>query len=103
MKIYLAIPYTGIEKASFIVANRIAGFLMEDGHIVYSSISHSHPIAIENNLYTFWDFWKKQDEEFIKWCDEVHVIKLDGLWRKSKGVQAEIALAKKYNKKVKFI
>ena len=44
MKIYLAIPYTGIEEESFNIANKVAARLIEDGHIVVSPISHSHSI-----------------------------------------------------------
>ena len=92
-----------MEAESFKIANRYAASLILKGHIVYSSISHSHPIAEEYNLTKNWDFWKKQDQEFIKWCDKIYIIKLNGEWKKSKGVRAEIKLAKKYGKKVVFI
>jgi hypothetical protein len=102
-KIYLAIPYTGMENASFIKANRIAAKLIKQGNIVYSAISMSHPIAIQNELPEDWNFWQKQDEAFIQWCDEVHIIKLNGRWKQSTGVLAEIGLANKYHKIIKFI
>ena len=107
MKIYLAIPYTGMENVSFIKANRVAAKLIKQGNIVYSAISMSHPIAIQNDLPEGWSFWKNQDYalvcEFVRWSDEVHIVEMNGLWEKSEGVLAEIKLAKKYNKPIKFI
>lgn len=111
-KIYLAIPYTGIENQSFKIANEVAAKLMQDDIIVFSPISHSHSISMENELPTSWEFWKKQDEEFIKWCDELYVIVPHiteehllnmMLVDKSTGVNAEIAIAKKLNKKRRYL
>jgi hypothetical protein len=101
-KIYLAIPYTGQEKKSFKIANRIAGQLMNDGNIVFSPISHTHPIAIECGLPKEWEYWKDFDEIFIDWCDEIYIVTLDN-WQKSKGVMAEIDIANKKRKPIKYI
>ena len=54
MKIYLAIPYSGIEEESFAVANKITAHLMYQGHIVFSPISMNHMIAKEYGLPTSW-------------------------------------------------
>lgn len=107
-KVYLAIPYSGIEEESFKIANEVASILMKDGKtIVYSPISHNHPIAKAHGLPTGWDFWKQFDTEFIQWCDEVIVILLHNqeqlelgypLHNNSKGVQAEMLIAKGLNK-----
>ena len=43
-KIYLAIPFSGIEEKSFKAATEIAGLLISKGYIVFSPITHSHPI-----------------------------------------------------------
>ena len=102
MKIYLAIPYTGNEIKSFQTANLVAGLLMNQGHIVLSPISHTHPIAQECDLPKEWGFWKKQDESFIGWCDELHIVKLNG-YENSTGVNAEIEIAKTLGKPVKYI
>ena len=102
MKIYLAIPYTGNENESFRMANHIAGALMQKGHIVFSPISHTHPIAIECDLPGGWDYWKKFDEAFISFCDLVYVIALPG-YEKSRGVSAEIEIAKQLGKPIKYI
>ena len=102
MKIYLAIPYTGIEEESFNVANKVAAKLMSEGHIVFSPISHTHPIALAGNLPKGWDYWKTFDECFIEWCDELHIVqmKIDGDAKiaRSTGVNAEIEIAKRLGK-----
>lgn len=107
-KIYLAIPYSNVDKElSFKVANIIAARLMNKGFIVFSPISHSHSIAEHCGLPTSWEFWKTQDKAFIEWCDEVHVIILgkDGFnyIDNSKGVQGEIQVANKFHKPIKYI
>ena len=102
LKIYLALPYTGKEEESFVIANKIAAKLMNEGHLVFSPISHSHPIATQCSIPGDWNFWKAFDESFISWCDQVMIIPLIG-WQESKGVTAEIAIAKAMNKPVSFI
>ena len=49
-KLYLALPYSGQENYSFRKANYQAGMLMDQGYVVYSPISHTHPIALECHL-----------------------------------------------------
>jgi len=75
---------------------------MKKGNIVYAPISHSHPIAVQCNLPKTWDYWKDVDEAFIGWCDELWVVMLDG-FKESKGVNAEIEIALRLNKKIRFI
>jgi hypothetical protein len=105
MKIYLAIPYSGMADESFRIANEVSSKLMNEGHIVFSPISHSHPIAIAHNLPTDWEFWKKFDESFIEWCDELWVVIIGEngyeLCNKSKGVTAEMQIAKGYGKQIR--
>lgn len=102
MKIYLAIPYSGMERESFILANHVAAKLMREGHIVYSPISHAHPIAMQERLPTGWKYWAKTDGEFIRWCDKVCVIMKKG-WQKSKGVRAELKLASTLKKGIAYL
>lgn len=106
MKIYLACPYsherltTRIDR--FYEANDYAAQLMKQGHIVFSPISHSHPIAIQCDLPGDFGFWEEFDRSFIEWCDQLFVVRLDG-WKESIGVQAEIKIAKELGKKVMYI
>ena len=90
--IYLAVPYTRMEDESFEAVTAYAGKLMEAGEVVYSPITHSHPIALVSNLPGSWDYWEKVDTEFISMCDNLIVLCLDG-WERSTGVQAEIKIA----------
>ena len=107
MKIYLALPYSGFEEESFEVANKIAAKLMAEGHIVFSPISHTHPIALAGDLPKGWSYWKKFDESFIEWCDQLFIIvmKNDGMKRikNSQGVNGEMILAEGASKSITYI
>ena len=82
--------------------NLAAAKLMNEGYLVFSPISHTHPIALAGDLPGSWEFWKEYDRTFIEWADEIHVLKLSG-WRESTGVTAEIELANELNKPVRYI
>jgi len=109
-KIYLACPYSvkgdyepwvvaQIKEQRFRAVNEHASKLMNEGHIVFSPISHSHPIAIQCGLPGDWGFWREFDEAFIGWCDEMHVLKLVG-WDESDGIQAEMIIARDFGKNI---
>ena len=106
MKIYLAGPYSHkdplIREQRFKMLNKYAAHLMRQGHIVYSPISMSHPIAVDNDLPLEFEFWEKQDTAFIEWCDIVHVLMVNG-YKESKGVQREVFIAQTAMKQVYFI
>ncbi len=106
-KIYLAIPYSKVDKElAYKVANIIAAQLIREGNIVFSPITHSHPL-VEYGLPNTWEFWEAQDKSFIDWSDEVHIIILgkQGMEyiEQSTGVQGEIEIAKNSNKPIKYI
>ena len=107
-KIYLAIPYSWDPEAAFEIANSVTATLMEEGNVVFSPISHSHPIAdyMGNDVRFDHDFWMAQDLPLVEWADEVHVVSIgdDGmeLIENSRGVQQEIAHAKMLGKTVKI-
>ena len=106
LKIYLATPYSDpdpkVRQARFEAINKIAARLMAVGSIVFSPISHTHPIALAGDLPKGWNFWKEYDRSFIEWCDEVHIYLSDG-WMESEGVRAEYNLAVELNKPIVFI
>jgi hypothetical protein len=70
--------------------------------VVFSPISHSHPIALDHDLPRGWEFWGRIDEVFVKLCHAVYVLQLPG-WEESHGVQEELKLALKYGKPIIYI
>jgi len=106
LKIYLAIPYSGIEESSYNQANNATVYIINElGHNVFSPITHSHPIA-KLGVKGTWEYWQKIDYQFIDWADEVWVlIPKEGFKSvlSSIGVHAEVQYAKKHNKVVKLI
>ena len=93
--IYLASPYThpdpAVREQRFEAACRAAAALTRAGHIVFSPVAHSHPIA-QYGLPTDWGYWERTDRAFLERCDLLVVLMLDG-WRESRGVAEEIGLA----------
>lgn len=103
--IYLACPYSHenkqIELERFKIVTKVATKLTEQGIIVFSPITHSHPMAIEG-LHADWIFWEKYDIFFLDRASALYVLTLDG-WKDSVGVQAEMAYAEKIGIPIKFI
>ena len=102
MKIYVGIPYTGMEEKSFKKANEVSYKLMKSGNIVYSPISHCHPIAQVGGLPTDWDYWKEYCTEFVTWCDTMAVVMMKG-WEDSTGLTAELEIARELKKNIMYI
>lgn len=88
---YLACPYSHdnkeIELMRFEIANFVASALMKQGEIVFSPISHTHPM-VKYGLPGDWEYWKSQDTAFLKVCSHFKITKIDG-WDKSSGVTNE--------------
>lgn len=106
--IYLAIPYTFNPEISFKIANEVAADLMKDGYIVFSPISHSHPISInlDEKLRCDHDFWMKQDLPILKLCSKVIMIVPNGvqkLIQQSRGCVMEIQTATHYNIPIEYL
>lgn len=106
IKIYLATPYSSpdplVRAFRFDNVNRVAAMLMQRGNLVFSLISHTHPIAKAGNLPKGWKFWAEYDRTFIEWADEVHVFMQRG-WKTSVGVTAELKIARDLNKPIWYI
>lgn len=101
--IYLAIPYTWNPEVSYEIANKVSAELMKGGHVVFSPISHSHPIAshLDKSLRTDHVFWMGKDLPVLKKCDELCIVHIKGkgldpekLIKESRGLQEEIQTAK---------
>jgi hypothetical protein len=76
MKIYLAIPYTGMEEKSMEISTKVAAQLMEKGHFVISPITMSHPVSVVGNLPSDWEYWKELDTWLISCCEELWIVNL---------------------------
>ena len=94
--IYLASPYSHrsveVRDQRFRQACVAAGKLMKQGHVVFSPIAHTHPIAELVDLPKDWAFWARQDLFFLSESDRLVVLRLAG-WQESRGVRAEIKYA----------
>lgn len=91
--VYLAAPYShpdpAVREARFREINRAAGELMAAGTLVYSPISHTHPILEVCGLPKGWEAY---DRAMLSRCSRVIVLQLEG-WEASVGVAAEIRIA----------
>ena len=98
-KVYLACPYAhsdpAVRSARVEAADEAAARLMEHGYIVFSPLSHSHPISKHCKVDpTDHDFWLRQDLPWLECCDILALLKLPG-WETSKGIQKEIDQAQR--------
>lgn len=97
--IYLAVPYThsdpNVIEERFQRVTKVAGKLLGNGEVVFSPITHCHEITKLHNLPTNWEWWMKIDREYLSKCKVLYILTLDG-WENSKGVNAEINLAKEF-------
>lgn len=103
--IYLASPYTSDDtdeqRLRYYHACRAAAKLMEQGHVVFSPIAHSHGIARFVKEHDH-DFWMNQDLTFLILAEKLVVLTLPG-WEESKGVQEEIKLAKEWGLPIEYM
>lgn len=103
--LYLASPYSdpdpSVREARYRAACRAAAELIRHGVPVFSPIAYSHPLAAFG-LPGDWAFWASFDRAFIEACSEVRVLALPG-WRESRGVRAELRIARSLRKPVSFI
>lgn len=104
--VYLASPYSHddpvVREQRFHAVNKVAASLMRQGMHVYSSISHSHPIAVAGGLPLDWDYWQGYDRAILSACGKMIVLMLDG-WKESKGIAAEITIAKELGLPIEFM
>lgn len=107
MKIYLASPYSHpdgkVRIDRFHAACKAAAKLIEQGHIVFSPVAHSHPIADYLNNHNDGDYWLRQDLGFLdSWADEMWVLRIEG-WKGSKGIEKEMEYAKRIGIEIRYI
>lgn len=101
-KIYLAIPYAGMERRSSRIADAITIRLLRRGAHVFSPITYGHAMTRRHSLPGSWEFWKGLDTEFLEWADELWVVTLEG-WKTSVGVSYEVEKARQLGKPVRYL
>ena len=106
--IYLACPYTPIGNAEinvkefrFQVITRITADLIKRGNLIYSPITYTHPIA-EVNKHIQQEEYLTLDSFFLKRADILMIACLPG-WEDSRGIKAEIQLAKDLGKGIIYL
>lgn len=93
---YLAAPYSHDDEAIVLqrveAINRAASRLMECGVMLFSPISHCHPIAMAGGLRGDYEYWRRYNWVMLNQASSITVLKLGG-WHESSGVTGEIKIA----------
>ena len=91
-----------IRQKRFEAVNKVASKLMEKGFMIFSPISHSHPIASQCDMDSSFETWAEFDFALISRCDMVFVYCQKG-WEDSRGVENEAMFAVKHGIPVIYI
>lgn len=102
---YLAVPYshddTTVRKTRFEHVSKVGAWLISNGHIVYSPITHCHPMA-KYGLPEGWQFWQYMDLPFLQYSRLFIVLPLEG-WRSSVGLRVEMTEAKRLELPITYV
>lgn len=96
--IYLACPYTSPDEAvrneRQALATKVAAYLMQQGNVVFSPITHGHAVAahLPAELTNDGEFWMVQCLPVLERCSVLVILPLPG-WEKSKGIAQEVRFA----------
>lgn len=106
MDVFIVSPYNDddfdVRNRRALEADIYVGVLTRQDKVCYSAISAMHHLLHILELPETWDYWRKHCEVMMMHASEVHVLCLDG-WEQSEGVQAEIEIAKVFNKKIIYV
>jgi len=101
---YLACPYSHddplVREYRFNMSVIASCKLIQQNELVFSPIAHCHHISKVGELPKDWQYWEEFDTRMISVCDSVTILDIEGL-KESQGVQEEIKLAIKLNKKLR--
>jgi hypothetical protein len=102
---YLAAPYYHKNYAKMAervtIVSKTCIELLKLGIYCFSPLTQNHTLRKIGKLESGWNVWGKYDEALLSHCDGIIVLKLDG-WETSKGIAAEIKIAKKLNLKIYY-
>lgn len=94
---YLASPYSDpdpfVREARYLAAAKCVSILLSAGKWVYSPIVHCHELAKIAALPGEFEFWRTYNMEMLERAHALKVLTIPG-WEESKGVQAEITVAR---------
>lgn len=104
--IYLASPYNhtseDVRRERYEANVRALADLLHAGKVTFSPIVHHHPVACLRDLGRGWNFWRDVDIQYLKRCDVLMVLTLDG-WQESVGVTAEIEIAQTLGMPIQYM
>ena len=102
-RIFLAIPYTGVEEYSYTISEQYTLKLMDEGYNVFSPILYSHYLSKKHSLPMEYEFWAGLNDSIIeRWATDVYVLQCLNWWR-SRGVLHEIEVASECGVKITFV
>jgi len=109
---YVGISYTGklgedcpmeLREQSFKTANSVSAYFMSKEEIIFSPISHSHPIHFSmGSVGNDHSFWMRYNKEMARYCNRLYVICTPG-WKESKGLMMEMDWFRKDKKPIFLI
>ncbi len=109
--VYLGCPYTDrnreVREERFYRATVAAAHLIEQGLIVYSPITMTHPIdevLAEDDAHGTLgsDYWVRFDEAFMEFCSRMIILKVDG-WDRSRGIAREMDWFKRKGRPIEYL
>lgn len=102
-RIFLAVPYTGMEEYSYTISEQYMLQLMDEGHTVFSPILYSHYLSKKHSLPAEYEFWAGLNDSIIeRWATDVYVLQCLDWWR-SRGVRHEIEVASRNGVEITFV
>ena len=102
-RIFLAIPYTGVEEYSHTISEQYTLKLMDAGYNVFSPILYAHHLSKKHSLPMEYEFWAGLNDSIIeRWATDVYVLQCLN-WRRSRGVRHEIEVASECGVKITFV
>jgi hypothetical protein len=105
--VFISSPYSHPDADVLEARTRAAGDLAaylwrERGMLAFSPIAHWHEIGRRNHLPGHAKAWAAWNRQFVRMCDLVHVLCIDG-WDASIGVAMEIEWAHDFNIPVIYV
>ncbi len=110
--IYLASPYTRhdltgpkkleAEALRFRMVAKAAAFFMDQGHLIFCPITHTHPLVPYGLQHKTGDWWLRQDFAILKNCQQLWVYMLSG-WNNSYGIKKEIEFCERNDIPIMYI